>query len=358
MRRIVSIVGLGFFSAAIFAASCLAQDKVIGEVFTSDASVHGSVVFVGGGTQIAGGSTVASGSATTVVRLTRGGEVRLCSGTAMTLNASPKGNGLLLSMDSGDVELHYALRSSADTLVTPDFRITLAGPGEFHVAFGADRRGNTCLRTLKGNNSSLLVAEVFGDGVYQVKPDERINFHGGKVSDATDDPEPCGCPAPAPVIQADNKPPGEPKSPPVPDPKAEVKPDPVKPAATLASPEASTAGSSPLASAQINATPPPAPASDPNRPVADLTVETPFVFNAAGLPGPPVAAPPPEVVPLPRNYRADVPAATYLKNADQVVDELPQYSVLQASFANPPKAKPEKRGFFGRLKSFFAAVFK
>src|SRR5512140_449438 len=86
------------------APSLLAAQNTVGEVFASDASVRGSVVFVGGGTQVLSGSQVAAGSSSALLRLKRGGDVRICPGTELSVATSPEGHSLLLSLSAGSIE--------------------------------------------------------------------------------------------------------------------------------------------------------------------------------------------------------------------------------------------------------------
>ena len=182
--------------------------KPIGEVFASDASVHGSVLLSGSGTGVLSGSSVVSGEAVASLRLERGGQVRICPRTTVSVASAPNGRDLLLGMSSGALEAEYALAASADTILTPDFRIMLSGPGNFHFAIGADAGGNTCIRTLSHNTASLIVTELMGDGVFQVKPDDEVLFRLGKLANHVRDAGACGCAAPAaPLVRAAAPPP-------------------------------------------------------------------------------------------------------------------------------------------------------
>ncbi|MGH9580388.1 MAG: hypothetical protein ACRD2R_05290, partial [Terriglobales bacterium] len=185
-------------------AGAAAAQEGIGEVFAADATVRGSVMLVGGGTRVLSGSSVTAGSAAAVLRLNRGGKVRVCPGTRVTITASNSGRELLWGVDTGAIELHYDLTARADTLMTPDFRVLLAGPGSFHLAIRSDARGNTCVRALKSNSAAVIVSELMGNGTYQVKADEEVVFHGGRVgSNSSLAPPDCGCPAPAPALLAE-----------------------------------------------------------------------------------------------------------------------------------------------------------
>ena len=176
-------------------------------------STAGNVVFAD---RLASGSSFSAGFNTETLRLSRGGEVHICPGTTVSIIHPQNGPDLLLAMGVGALETHYALEESADTILTPDFRILLRGPGEFHYAIRADSRGNTCVRALPGNTAPVIVYESIGNGQFEVVPSEKLVFHAGHLS-ATDTafhsgqlaqvetvvPDDCGCPAPVPVLRAE-----------------------------------------------------------------------------------------------------------------------------------------------------------
>src|SRR5205085_5228858 len=193
MRRLIPT---WFLLGAIAAAQA-----VIGDVVASDASVKGAVVLASTGTRVLSGSSISAGKGAATLRLARGGELRVCPNTELSVAAAANGRDLSLGFGSGALELDYQLASSSDALQTPDFRLQLAGPGRFHVAIASNARGDACVRPLAGNSASIIVTELMGDGVYQVQPGETVTFAAGKVAARTSDvPESCGCPA-APTVQ-------------------------------------------------------------------------------------------------------------------------------------------------------------
>jgi len=294
--------------ASVLPISAFGQQS-IGELYASDASVKGSVILAGSGTTVLSGSSIQAGAQAATLKLVRGGSLLVCEGTKLSVTSSNTGRELLFSLNTGNLELNYPLGTEADTLLTPDLRLVLPGPGTVHIAVRVTPQGDTCVQSLPWNVSAITISETMGDATYQVKPDEAVVFQGGRLNDAVPSRQNCGCPTSVPVQVAKATPP----PPPAP-----------KPAETPA-----------VAPAR------PAP---PNQHVA---MEAPFIFHGSE--------------PL-RDLGPNVAVLRLEHNRVVQIDP----AVL------PPPAKPKKHaakqntevarkqpshGFFAKLGSFFASIF-
>jgi len=285
--------------------------------------------------QLAPGASVTADDDTLVLRLKRTGDVYVCPQTAVSVVQSRNGPDVTLAMNNGGLETHLALKDSADEVVTPDFRILLRGPGEFHYAIRADSRGNTCVKTLPGNTASAIIYELMGDGKYEAKAGDQVVFHDGKLNAANVSHAEsvlaveCGCPPPSrPTLPSLNKP----------------------------QTEIAVGNPSPEPSASAGGRPDPSPTLTKN-PVAADSLAPPN----AGL----------EIHELPESMRqqphAQVEASlAFTPNPSEMAArhmpvtsrQLP--STLSALPPLPPveKAPEEHRGVFGKIKTFFSRVFR
>lgn len=262
------------------------------------------------------GTSLSAGADTAVMHLARGGELRVCPGTTLSVTPINRGEQLMLGVSTGSFEVHYAIAQGTDTIVTPDFRMQLAGPGLFDFAFSADARGNTCVRSLPSNQGSVIVTEVMGDGTYQVRPNEAVEFREGRVTARTESGAMCGCPSTGvPVMRAENKPP-EPA-----------------PTATTAS-----------------VVEPPQQAQPPQgQPV--MSVEAPLVFSGAP-PASEQAAP--EVANLAMKPE---PERAPLQATPPPPSPAPSSQAYKVADAKIQNRKEDKKGFFSKVRGFFGGLF-
>jgi hypothetical protein len=286
--------------------ACIAQQNV-GELFSSDASVKGAVVLADSGTKVMSGSSISAGAQTATLKLERGGSIQICPNTSLAVTTSQNGRQMMYSMDTGTLEMDYPIGAASDNLLTPDFRLLMPGPGRLHLAVRVNAKGDTCVQSLAGNSSAVVVSEGMGDASYQVKPNEAVIFNGGRISGALPTHENCGCPTPPPTQVA------------------KVTPQP------------------PLPKTEE-------PAASPPEPQTHMVVDAPFIYRASDpvditqnvahlkMESKPMDLGPMVVLPPPATAKNTKSAKTNVAASGQ-------------------KPSDEKHGFFAKLGAFFSSMF-
>jgi hypothetical protein len=239
----------------------------------------------------------------------------------------------MLGMSTGALEAHYSLDAAADSVVTPDFRILFAGPGEFHYAISADSHGNTCVRGLMGNISPVTVSELMGDRTYQVKPTEQAVFRSGRIDKVDADvPLECGCPPPAPVLKTN--------APSAPLPEAAL-PERTNLGSASDVDETKSPGTTAPSQPALSNGPETAPLPPAQPDDVHVQVDAPFVFNAKNR----IASP-------------GVEAAADLPVDDSSARQMRLDTVVQPPAASPGQpATVRHRSLLRRIKRFFVAIF-
>ena len=288
--------------------SAITAQQTLGELYATDASVKGSVILAGSGTSVLSGSSIEAGAQAATLKLERGGTLLVCPGTKLSVSASQSGRELMFSLNSGSLEMNYPLGASADTLLTPDLRLLMPGPGTVHAAVRVTPQGDTCVQSLPWNAAAIVVSETMGDATYQVKHDEAVQFNAGHLGEATHSKQNCGCPVAPSTQVAKAAPPPRP---------VENKP-----------PQPTTSPAQPLASPS---------------PEEHLSVDAPFVFRATD--------PAPDLTVTVATLKLDRNKVVQL---DPVV--LPPQNNLQPKTAETAN-KQQKHGLLSRLGAFVAGLF-
>jgi len=280
--------------------------QTLGELYASDASVKGSVILAGSGTSVLSGSSIEAGALGATLKLERGGTLLVCPGTKLSITASQNARELMFSLNSGNLEMNYPLGAAADTLLTPDLRLLMPGPGRLHIAVRVNAKGDTCVQALDSNATAIVVSETMGDATYQVRTDDAVVFQSGHISGALPSHQSCGClEPPRTVVAKATPPPAQPTEPKPPPPSAK---------------------------------PVPVPSADEH-----LAVEAPFVFRADDP-----------------NSDISENVATLRLERNQLVQletvVLPPAPIESTSAAESAK-KDQKHGWFSKVGAFFATLF-
>jgi hypothetical protein len=314
------------FAQKMFTQNALEQNvPSIGELFASDSNSSSAMQLAGSGMSVYSGSELSAGIAPATLKLARGGQVRICANSG--LNVTTSGQGLMLAMGAGALEIEYELKQqAADVVLTPDFNIALVGPGTFHFALGINKKGDTCVKPLAGNAAEIAFSELLGTGSYKAGPDQTMLFRGGKLGDKTSLTGECGCPPAAPVMRAE------------------------------AQPNAKQPDETPQPAQQVtvanNETTSPLPPDKPGQ--VHVQVDTPFVFSARAGSGRSYAVAKVQFSTLPNVYFVQ-------EKVDPLVLVEKQAEVFPkpAVETSKPEEKPrkEKKGFIGRMKGFWGSLF-
>jgi hypothetical protein len=300
---------------------CAQSPAPLGELFASQPGAPPAAQPAAAGMSVASGSELSAGIAPAMLKLARGGQIRICPKSGLSVSAA--GQGLMLGMNTGSIEVDYRLGQATDFFVTPDFNVRLAGPAAYHFALGVNSKGDTCIKPLAGNGAGIVFSELLGADTYGIAANEAAVFMGGRLASRAQLTGECGCPEaiPPPITMR---------------------------AADLESSASNNNTGRMLATTGDGSAPTP-----PDRP---LEVNTPFVFSATAAGGArPNAVAHIQFSSLPNVFFLQeevIPVVLIEKPADVSIKQ------EEKSKTGPPQeSKKEKKGFMARIKGFFGSIF-
>jgi hypothetical protein len=194
--------GICGLTLLFFASAAVPAQQTIGTVGVQDATVSGALEVSNGRAVLVGNTTVTARDHASNVSLSRGGEVLVCSTSALHLTAGKAANGsapLMLALDRGAIEVRMGVLDN-DIIMTPDLRFSMRSSGLLDLHIRVAPNGDTCVEN-RGDKAPMLgVADQFGQASYELKPGQHVLFEHGSLKEVVDhESSPCGCP-PEPVV--------------------------------------------------------------------------------------------------------------------------------------------------------------
>lgn len=200
MRLVAVGAAMAAAQLVILPQALSAQESPIAYVPTTGVTVSGSLSVENGRASIGNNGTITAGDSTAMVKLARGGELRVCASTEVHLSRDTSVQGadsaLMIALDRGALEASYVPGKYSDVLLTPDLRILISGPGQADLKIRVNNQGDTCVDNHGANAPYVTVTSQFEGGVYRVRANQRVMFEHGSLQQVVDNEhEPCGCPA-------------------------------------------------------------------------------------------------------------------------------------------------------------------
>ena len=191
-----------FSSVVVLLLPAMLHAQTIGSVATADAEIVNAsaapLALAGTRATLTSPVSLTARDHTAEVKLARGGTLHLCQSTPVQITETAA-EALLFSLDRGSLELHTKA-TPADSLLTPDLRLTPLTAGALDLAIRVARNGDTCVDNRGRHAPFVDVADAFGTATYQLKPGQHVLFEHGSLRAVVDrETTPCGCPPDLPV---------------------------------------------------------------------------------------------------------------------------------------------------------------
>jgi hypothetical protein len=184
--------------------AAIAQQS-LGSVKTDGAEVAGMVTVSGGRAVIANSGSITATAGTAEVSLTRGGSVKVCTGSSARLSQpmfDVTHPPLLMALNRGSMEIQTRAEKN-DVILTPDLRFEVSDPAPLNVRVRLVANGDTCVDNSGKDAPMLHATEAFGTGAYFIRPGQRVLFEHGSLREVVDhETSSCGCPKPDALVLA------------------------------------------------------------------------------------------------------------------------------------------------------------